>query len=252
MCLLESSPITLFIMEEISFFRVKASINNLWSVSIHRWQFTLSDRQLTLLKSCKSCHPRAVIQGHPLAFEMASSFDVDTDPKKRRQPLGQDPCASRTAEVLLSISAERAPLDVLWNYIQLVNSGPASHFRSLTNTTRCFPGSISYCATIKIITIYFYCHLTWWQAYTTLWSLKEWYQCLPWPIPWNISRPNYRHVQAIPHYLSSPTGKVLPCPAFSWSVPRLWSLAFYLLCLCIPKLRQSDFLKPKFNKFQTA
>ena len=68
------------------------------------------------------------------------------------QSFGRDLCASLTEQLLFSTVVKRAPtVDVLWNYAQLVNSGPVSYFPTLTNTARCFPGSISYCATIKTI-----------------------------------------------------------------------------------------------------
>ena len=56
---------------------------------------------------------------------------------------------------------------------------------------------------------------------------------------------NYRlcrlvHISVVPF-----SWVIIHCPTFSWSLPRLWSLASYLLYLCIPKLRQSDFFKPK-------
>ena len=70
------------------------------------------------------------------------------------QSFGHDPCASLSAQLLFSTGARRAsPVDVLWNYTQLVNSGPVSYFPTLTGTTRCFPGSISCCATIEVISI---------------------------------------------------------------------------------------------------
>ena len=170
------------------------------------------------------------------------------------QSFCHDPCASRTTQLLFSTGAKRAlPVDVLCNYTQFVNSGSVSYFPTLTNSTRCFPGSISYCATIEIISTTFYCHLIGWQAwFTTLWPMREWCQCLPWLIPSNIPRPILSTVKVSPHYQSSPTAIsyyfVRPFQDLC-HVSEVWPSC--LLYLCIPKLRQSDLFMAKHSTSST-